>query len=118
MYLVAFVGKEREHWGQVAAVMNRMGAERVILVVDKEARGFPANEKCGVIEVSSETPMTALKQLLVERLRAVLGNEFDVAVSLASGSGKEHMALLAALLSVPVGVHLVAYTKEGVMFLT
>lgn len=118
MYLVAFVGKESEHWGQVAAVMNRMSAERIILVMDKEARGFPVNEKYEVIEVNSATPMVALKQLLVERLRTALGNEFDVAVSLASGSGKEHMALLAALLSVPVGVHLVAYTKEGAVFLT
>lgn len=118
MYFVAFVGKESEHWGQVAAVMNRINAERIVLVMDKEVSGFPVHEKCEVIEVSSATPMVALKQLLVERLRTMLGKEFDVAVSLASGSGKEHMALLAALLSVPVGVHLVAYTKEGVEFLT
>ena len=40
--------------------------------------------------------------------------DFEVAVTLASGTGKEHMALISALLSIPVGIRLVVYTKDGV----
>ena len=38
----------------------------------------------------------------------------EVAVSIASGDGKEHMALLSALINLPVGIKFVALTKDGV----
>jgi hypothetical protein len=38
-------------------------------------------------------------------------------LSIASGNGKEHMAIVSALLSIPVGVRLVVYTKEGIEFI-
>jgi hypothetical protein len=37
----------------------------------------------------------------------------EVALNLVSGTGKEHMAILAALLKLGVGIRLVALTKEG-----
>ena len=39
----------------------------------------------------------------------------EVALSLASGDGKEHMALVSALINLPVGVRFAALTKEGVI---
>ena len=45
-------------------------------------------------------------------------NEFMVRCrDFASGEGKEHMALISALLSLPVGVRFTALTKDGVVFL-
>jgi hypothetical protein len=41
----------------------------------------------------------------------------EVALSIASGSGKEHMALQSALLNLPVGVRFTALTKDGVIML-
>ena len=41
----------------------------------------------------------------------------EIALSIASGSGKEHMALISALMSVPVGVRFTALTKEGIIFM-
>ena len=38
----------------------------------------------------------------------------ETAVNLISGDGKEHMALLSALLKLGVGIRLIALTKEGV----
>ena len=40
----------------------------------------------------------------------------EVALSIASGDGREHMALISALLSLPVGVRFTALTKDGVIF--
>ena len=44
-------------------------------------------------------------------------NNLEVALSIASGNGKEHMALQSALLSLPVGVRFTALTKDGVVML-
>ena len=44
-------------------------------------------------------------------------NGTEVALSIASGSGKEHMAIISALLGMPVGVRFVALTQEGIVYL-
>ena len=88
------------------------------MIASKNTEDFPINEKCEVIKVDSSKPLFALKDELLEKLRKRISGDFEVACSLASGNGKEHMALISALLSVPVGIKLVIYTKEGVQFLS
>jgi len=39
----------------------------------------------------------------------------EVALSIASGDGKEHMALISAPINLPVGIRFAALTKEGVI---
>lgn len=118
MEFVAFVGQDKENWGQITALINRMECEKSILVQNKEADNFPANEKCEIVKVDSLKPLSELKENIREKLKPLLSKEFEVSVSLASGNGKEHMALLSALLSIPVGIKLVAFTKDGVAYLS
>jgi len=116
MELVAFVGSDKENWGQVTALINRMDCEKVFLVKDKNVTTFPTTSKCEIVSVNTKAPLMELKNDLTEKLRKALSKEFEVALSLASGNGKEHMALISSLLSVPVGIRLVVYTKEGIQF--
>lgn len=118
MELVAYLGKDKENWGQVIALINRFDCERVFLVKDKNSESFPVNEKCLIIEVDPTGSLANLKNEIKEKLSKELSNEFEVAISIASGTGKEHMALISALLSIPLGIKLAAYTKEGVAFLS
>ena len=41
----------------------------------------------------------------------------EVALSIASGEGKQHMALMSALISLPVGIRFTALTKDGLVFM-
>ena len=68
------------------------------------------------IEVDLDKPLIQLKKEFEKKLRGKIKG-VEVALSIASGSGKEHMALQSALLSLPVGVRFTALTKEGVVFL-
>ena len=55
---------------------------------------------------------------LKEELKGKLAGKIsgtEVALSIASGDGKEHMALISALLSIPVGVRFTALTKDGII---
>ena len=56
-----------------------------------------------------------LKQL--RRMQKLKGKitGFEVGLSIASGDGKEHMALVSALINLPVGIRFAALTKEGVI---
>ena len=118
MDFVAFVGEDKENWGQITALMSRLECEKVILVKNKNVVGFPDNEKTKSIEVDTSKSLSDVKNEILSKIKNEIGNEFDVSLSLASGSGKEHMALLAALLNVPVGVRLVIYTKSGIEFIS
>ena len=113
MEFVAFVGNDRENWGQITALLKRMRDNKIILVMNKSVTGFPESE-AEIVRIDTEQPVLELKKELIERLKSNLSGEFEVTLSLASGTGKEHMALIAALLSIPVGIRLVVYTKEGI----
>ena len=119
MELVAFLGDDKENWGQVTALINRMqDCEKIILIKNKSSPQFPTTEKCRLIEVDSTQPLAELKSHLHSLLSKEISKEFEVSLSLASGCGKEHMALISALLSLPVGIKLVVYGKNGIEFLT
>ena len=116
MELVAFLGADKETWGQITALVNRHEWEKIILVKNKNIEDIAFSKNCEIITVNSEKPMLELKKEIMDKLRGKLG-ELEVALSIASGNGKEHMALISALLSIPVGIRLVVFTKEGVEFI-
>jgi len=117
MDFVAFIGKDKENWGQITALIKRLNAERIFLLKNKEINDFPSILNCEIIEVDSSLPLIELKKEIKEILKSRIGNEIDVSLSLASGNGKEHMALISALLSIPVGIRFVIFTRNGVEFL-
>ena len=118
MELVAFVGSDTENWGQVTALMKRMSDAHTYLIKNKHAPAFPSSQNSTLIEVDSSLPLREFKDSLQEKLKSKLSGDFEVALSLASGTGKEHMALIAALLNLPVGIRLVIFTKDGIEYIT
>ena len=41
--------------------------------------------------------------------------DMEIALNLVSGSGKEHMAVLSAIMKLGLGFRLIAATKEGIV---
>lgn len=113
MELVAFLGDDKETWGQVTGLINRGEWSKIILVKSKSSEDYVSSKDADIVLVDTSKPLLELKEDMVKKLRSKFDG-FDVHVSIASGSGKEHMALISALLSVPVGIRLVVFTKEGV----
>jgi len=118
MKLVCFQGTDKESWAQINALLKRGEWEKVSIVKNKAAEHFPMPESCAILEVDSSIPLLELKEDIIKKLRPTIGKEFEIALSLASGTGKEHMALISALLNIPVGVRLVAFTKKGIEFIS
>jgi len=116
MELVAFLGNDISAWGQVSALINRGKWDKVIIVKSREAGDFP-QEVSSTIKVNVEQSIILLRNEMMEKLKEKLSGDFEVALSIASGNGKEHMAIISALLSIPVGIRLVAYTKDGIEFI-
>ncbi|MBU0466369.1 MAG: hypothetical protein KJ718_05695 [Nanoarchaeota archaeon] len=118
MKLIAFVGNNPETYGQISALVNRMNCEKVILVKDKKTSNPFQNSKCTSVDVDPSKDLISFRDEIREKLKKELSNEMEVALSIASGSGKEHMALISALLTLPVGIKFTAFTKKGVEFIS
>jgi hypothetical protein len=115
--LVALLSAGKGSWGQVAGLIKKGEWEKVIVVGPSFAKEFSIPEvPFDFVEYDPEKPLLALKKEFEKKL----ADKFDgmeVALSIASGNGKEHMALQSALLSIPVGVRFTALTKDGVVML-
>ena len=116
MELVAFIGGDKENWGQIAGLIKRGEWENVLIVKSKQVDDFPKPNNGEIITLNTDVPLLDLKKEMMETLKPKL-KDFEVALSLASGSGKDHMALISALLTIPVGIRLVVFTKNGVEFI-
>ena len=116
MELVAFIGSDKENWGQIKGLINHGEWDKIIIVRNKNSDGF-IDEKGVMLEVDSEKKIIELKEEMMNKLKEKISGDLEVSLSLASGNGKEHMALISALLSIPVGIRLVVFTKNGIEYI-
>ena len=117
MELVALLSTGKGTWGQVAGLIQKGEWEKVIVVGAPFAKEFTVKgEAFDFIEFDPDKALIPLKKELEKKLKGKFNN-LEVAVSIASGNGKEHMALQSALLSLPMGVRFTALTKDGVVML-
>ncbi len=116
MELICLLSKDEGSWAQVSGLMAHGDWEKIILVGGEEGKVFAHEKKFDFVKVDLNKKLIELKEDLLVKLK----NKFsgmEVACSIASGDGKEHMALVSALINVPVGIRFCALTKEGVVYL-
>ena len=83
-YLLKLI--ESESWGNVFLITNPFGAER-----------FSANRQVEFIVVDENKTLPEISENIKKQLEGKI-KSFEVAVNFVSGEGKEHMALVAALI--------------------
>ena len=115
MELIALLSSGKGTWGQVSGLVKQGEWDKIILLGNDFARKFILEKKHEFIEIK-EVGISQLKEEISEKLKnKIKGTE--VALSIASGTGKEHMALISALLSIPVGIRFTVLTKDGIIFM-
>ncbi|MFA5173750.1 MAG: hypothetical protein WC438_01055 [Candidatus Pacearchaeota archaeon] len=115
MELVALLGSGKGTWAQVAGVINQGDWDSITLVGNDFAKKFTTEKDFEFIEMKTSR-LVELKEELLTKLRGKFKGT-EVALSIASGDGKEHMALISALLATPVGIRFTALTKDGIVFM-
>jgi hypothetical protein len=116
MEFISLLSSGRGSWGQVSGLINRREWENIILIGSETPENFSTNKKHEFIKINTSKPIVDLKKEILEKLKGKIKGT-EVALSIASGEGKEHMALISALLSLPAGIRFVVLTKEGVVYL-
>jgi hypothetical protein len=117
MELLAVLSVGKGTWGQVIGLMKKGEWEKIILLGPSYARDFKLeNIPFDFIEYDDSKSITSLKDEIIKKLEGKI-NGTEVALSIASGTGKEHMAVISALLSLPVGIRFTALTQDGVVMM-
>ena len=116
MELIALLSRGEGTWAQVSGLIKHGEWEKVIVLGDAFAEKFTAEKEFEFIQVDLNKKLVDLKEEFGKKLQGKISG-FEVGLSIASGDGKEHMALVSALINLPVGIRFAALTKEGVVFL-
>jgi hypothetical protein len=115
MELVALLGNGEGTWGQITGVINHGDWDNIILLGDSSAKQFTNKKDFEFIEIKDGS-IIDLKDEISKKIKSKIKG-IEVALSIASGNGKQHMALISALLSLPVGIKFAVLTKDGLVFM-
>lgn len=114
MELVALLSKGEGTWAQVSGLMKHGEWDKIILLGDDSAKQFAHEKKFEFIKIDLDKKIKDLSEEFLKKLKGkIIGTE--AALSIASGDGKEHMALISAILNLPAGIRFAALTKDGVI---
>ena len=112
--LVALVSTGKGTWGEVGRLIKSQDWDKVYLITNEFGSGtFKKDLNMEFIIINANESI----ELLIDKIQTALKDKItstEVALNLTSGSGKEHMAVLSALLKLGLGIRLVTYTVNGV----
>ncbi len=117
MELIALLSSGKGTWAQVAGLIKHGDWEKIILLGDDFSSQFKVEDKKEItefIKIDLKKRISELKEEILKKLKGKIDGT-EVALSIASGDGKEHMALISALINLPVGIRFAALTREGVV---
>ena len=114
MELIALLSSGKGTWAQVSGLMNHGEWDNIILIGDDFAKDFKHEKRFEFISIKLDKKIKDLQEEFKAKLKGKI-NGTEVALSIASGDGKEHMALISALINLPVGIRFAALTREGVI---
>ena len=112
--LIACLSTGKGTWGHVSRLIDEQDWDGIFLVTNSFGKeNFSLKKQGEFIEVDSNKSIIELRDDIKKSLEEKING--DVAVNLISGTGKEHMATMAALLQLGVGIRFIALTKDGMV---
>ena len=112
--LVACLSTGKGTWGHVARLITDGEWNKIYLITNEFGKeNFTAEKGSELIVVDSKKSISEVRDEIVNSLKGKLSGT-EVAVNIVSGTGREHMAIISAILKIGMGIRFVALTKDGV----
>jgi hypothetical protein len=111
--LIAVLSTGKGTWGHVNGLINGEEWDKIYLLTNDFGKDtFKANEKTELIVLNFNGKVEDLTKEIQDKLKDKVSGE--VGVNFISGAGKEHMALVSALMKLGIGFRLMVSGMEGV----
>jgi hypothetical protein len=112
--LIACLSTGKGTWGHVNRLIEDGKYDNVFLITnDYGKENFNKGSKTEFIAINLNHGLNDLRDDIIKNLKGKI-KDSEVDVNFVSGTGREHMAFMAALLRLGVGIRLKALTKEGI----
>jgi len=109
---IAVLGAGKGTWGHVARLIADEDFENILMVTNEFGQeNFKPDKPCDFVLINSRAGFDIMKDQIKEKIP-----EGELAVSIVSGSGKEHTALLAALRELKREFEFVILTGDGTKY--
>jgi hypothetical protein len=112
--LVACIGTGKGTWTGVLKLANRQEFEKVFLVANAWTKDTLKMNKSNItfVLINSDDKTTAIRDSIIKQLQGKI-SAFEVAVNIDSGTGKEHTALLTALIQMGLALRFVVFEGDS-----
>ena len=112
--LIACLSIGKGTWAHVSKLIEEQEWDNIFLITNEFGKeNFQPKKQVEYILINSNRFLPDLIEDIKAQLKEKV-NPTDVAVNLISGSGKEHMAIISALLQLGLGIRLTALTTKGI----
>ncbi len=112
--LIACLSTGKGTLGHVARVIEDMEWNKIFLITSEFAKDkFKSKKNSETILIDTKKTITEMSADIKKALEGRI-TDLEVALNIVSGDGREHTAVISALLQLGLGIRLVALTKEGV----
>lgn len=111
--LIASLSTGKGTWSEVSKLIGMEQWSKVILIGNSFAKdNFQKPNNAEFIEIDPLRPLSSIKKTILDNLKEKV-TDLEIMLNLTSGSGKEHMAILSALLSLGLGIRFVSPGIDG-----
>jgi len=113
--MIACLSTGKGTWIEVLKIIDSESWEKIFLVTNEFGlKNFSCKKKVEFIVIDEKkTAQEITKDILAQMKNKIQG--FEIALNIVSGSGKEHMALLAALLKLGLAVRFISFEENKVV---
>ena len=114
--LIACLSTGKGTWTEVNKIIQSQEWNKVFLITNqfgKDNYTVGKNTELVLVDSFPDTPTTIITDQIKKQLKDKI-EDFEVALNLASGSGKEHMAVLEAVMQMGLNFRLIAVNRNNV----
>jgi hypothetical protein len=112
--LVACLSLGKGSWNYILSLIKEESWDNIFLITNEFGKEkFKAENNIQFVVVDFKKPVFELIKNIKDQLKGKIKG-IEVAVNLVSGTGKEHMAIMAALLKLGLAIRFVVVTQSGV----
>ena len=112
--LIAVLSTGKGTWTEVVKIMNSVEWDHIFIITDEfGSQNFKKKDNTDFVVINPNQSIELVIDHIITQLKGKVDGT-EVALNLASGSGKEHMAVLSALLRLGLGIRLITVSANGV----
>ncbi len=112
--LIACLSTGKGTWGHVGRLITDGEWSNILLITNEFGKeNFTSEKKHEKIIIDATKSIEEQRDEIIKQLQGKLSGT-EVAINLISGTGREHMAIITAVLKLGYGLRFVALTKEGI----